>query len=605
MPTKLAKPPMPARANRPPADNPPAAAPSRAGIADALLAWYGRHARTLPWRVGPTARARGVRPDPYRVWLSEIMLQQTTVKAVAPYFLRFVERWPTIHALAEAEDGAVMAAWAGLGYYSRARNLIQCARTAAARPEGRFPETAAELAMLPGVGAYTSAAIAAIAFDEPAAVVDGNVERVIARLFAIDTPLPAAKPLIREALQPLVPARDAGMFAEATMDLGATICTPKKPACVLCPLTEFLSGAQARARIGAADEGCEEAAAGTLRHRLRGAALRRGDPPAPAAAAGPAWRHERGSGHGMGGRAAARRAAAPSPLDLGCRARGARLHAFCAAAFGGARRGRARSSSAGRALVGGTSGGGSASERYQKGNRGGLSRRDETAGKAVTDIRHIVLDIGKVLVHYDPHLAFLDLIADAKERTAFLDAVCSNDWNKEQDRGRSWEEAEAEAIGRHPDKADLIRAFRGRHHMMISHAYEDTVDVLRGLLAGGYDVTLLTNFASDTLRETQERFPFLKETRGVTVSGDVRLIKPDLAIYARHAETFGLEPSATLFFDDSPKNVEAARKAGWNAELFTECGEDAEGFGALRGGDLALAPISHRHPEVRGAAQRT
>jgi A/G-specific adenine glycosylase len=200
-----------------------------------LLGWYDRHARRLPWRIGPKERRRGVRPDPYRVWLSEIMLQQTTVKAVAPYFQRFVGRWPSVSDLAAAEENDVMAAWAGLGYYSRARNLIACARVVASSPGGRFPASAGELARLAGIGGYTSAAIAAIAFDEPVAVVDGNVERVIARFFGIDTPLPAAKPLIREKLQPLVPQERAGEFAEALMDLGATICTPKKPACSLCP----------------------------------------------------------------------------------------------------------------------------------------------------------------------------------------------------------------------------------------------------------------------------------------------------------------------------------------------------------------------------------
>lgn len=225
MPTKLAKPRMPARRNHEPS---PAA----------LLGWYERHARPLPWRVGPKARSRGARADPYRVWLSEVMLQQTTVKVVAPYFLRFVERWPTVGALAAADERDVMAAWAGLGYYSRARRLIECARVVAARPDATFPETAAELTRLPGVGAYTSAAIAAIAFGEPIAVVDGNVERVVARLFAIETPLPAAKPLFREMLQPLVPEKHAGEFAEALMDLGATICTPRKPACSLCPWSE-------------------------------------------------------------------------------------------------------------------------------------------------------------------------------------------------------------------------------------------------------------------------------------------------------------------------------------------------------------------------------
>jgi A/G-specific adenine glycosylase len=214
--------------------SPPADA-AAARLSGSLLAWYGRYARRLPWRVGPRERAAGMRPDPYRVWLSEVMLQQTTVKAVGPYFLRFLESWPTIADLAAADEHAIMAAWAGLGYYSRARNLIACARAVAALPGRRFPATAAALAALPGIGAYTSAAIAAIAFDEPAAVVDGNVERVVARLFAIDTPFPAAKTEVRERLAPLVPDARAGEFAEALMDLGATICTPRKPACSLCP----------------------------------------------------------------------------------------------------------------------------------------------------------------------------------------------------------------------------------------------------------------------------------------------------------------------------------------------------------------------------------
>lgn len=167
-------------------DTPPA---ETAGL---LLAWYDRAARALPWRVGPAARARGERPDPYRVWLSEIMLQQTTVAAAGPYFERFLARWPDVAALAAADLDDVLGAWAGLGYYARARNLHKCAAAVAARPGAQFPETEAELAQLPGVGPYTAAAVAAIAFDEPAAVVDGNVERVLARLFAIETPLPDA-----------------------------------------------------------------------------------------------------------------------------------------------------------------------------------------------------------------------------------------------------------------------------------------------------------------------------------------------------------------------------------------------------------------------------
>ena len=203
----------------------------------ALLDWYDRHARRLPWRVGPGDRAVGVRPDPYAVWLSEVMLQQTTVATVKPYFEDFLRRWPTVDDLAAASRDEVMSAWAGLGYYSRARNLKAAAEAVAARG-GRFPETAAELRELPGIGAYTAAAVAAIAFDEAVAVVDGNVERVLARVFAIDVPLKEAKLVIREHQQRLTPRERAGDYAQAVMDLGATICTPKRPACALCPWNE-------------------------------------------------------------------------------------------------------------------------------------------------------------------------------------------------------------------------------------------------------------------------------------------------------------------------------------------------------------------------------
>jgi len=195
-----------------------------------LLQWYDRHRRVLPWRA-----ARGERADPYRVWLSEIMLQQTTVKAVAPYYARFLARFPTVAALAAAPLDDVLKLWAGLGYYARARNLHACAKAVVEQHGGEFPGTEQALRTLPGIGAYTAAAIAAIAFDRRASPVDGNIERVIARLFAVEEALPGAKPCIRALAEQLTPQRRAGDFAQAMMDLGATICTPKKPACVLCP----------------------------------------------------------------------------------------------------------------------------------------------------------------------------------------------------------------------------------------------------------------------------------------------------------------------------------------------------------------------------------
>jgi A/G-specific adenine glycosylase len=215
-----------------------------------LLAWYDAGARELPWRVRPQGRAHGLRADPYRVWLSEVMLQQTTVAAARGYYERFLARWPTVVALAAAPDAEVMAAWAGLGYYARARNLLACARLVAREGGGRFPETEAGLAGLPGVGSYTAAAIAAIAFDLPAVVVDGNVERVMARLFAVETPLPAAKPRLRALAGSLTPAERPGDYAQAVMDLGATICTPRAPACGICP---WMPACAAR-RLGIAAE---------------------------------------------------------------------------------------------------------------------------------------------------------------------------------------------------------------------------------------------------------------------------------------------------------------------------------------------------------------
>jgi A/G-specific adenine glycosylase len=195
-----------------------------------LLAWYDRHRRALPWRAKP-----GETPDPYRVWLSEIMLQQTTVATVGPYFARFLEIWPDVHALADADLDAVLHAWQGLGYYARARNLHACAREVASRLGGRFPDDEAGLRDLPGIGAYTAAAIASIAFNRPASALDGNGERVIARLYAVKTKLPKAKPELRRLAATLVPAARPGDYAQALMDLGAMICTPLKPKCALCP----------------------------------------------------------------------------------------------------------------------------------------------------------------------------------------------------------------------------------------------------------------------------------------------------------------------------------------------------------------------------------
>jgi A/G-specific adenine glycosylase len=203
-------------------------------FSDKILVWYDGHARQLPWRMAE--------PNPYKTWLSEIMLQQTTVAAVKDYFLKFVKNWPTVHDLANASTEDVMKAWAGLGYYARARNLHACAKIISNDLKGIFPNTVEELAKLPGIGPYTSAAIAAIAFDVPAAAIDGNVDRVISRYCAIEEPLPQSKPRIREEATALVPQKRSGDFAQALMDLGATICTPKSPGCDICPLTDECSG---------------------------------------------------------------------------------------------------------------------------------------------------------------------------------------------------------------------------------------------------------------------------------------------------------------------------------------------------------------------------
>ncbi|TKD53268.1 A/G-specific adenine glycosylase [Sphingomonas baiyangensis] len=201
-------------------------------VASDLLGWYDRHARELPWRAPPGTPP----PDPYRVWLSEVMLQQTQVATVRPHFERWVARWPDFARLAAADDAEVMAAWAGLGYYARARNLLKGARAIVSDHGGRLPDSEAALRTIPGIGDYTAAAIAAIAFGRRAVVVDANVERVVARLAAIDTPLPAAKPAIRAATDAITPDAHAGDFAQAMMDLGSTICTTRAPRCLLCPI---------------------------------------------------------------------------------------------------------------------------------------------------------------------------------------------------------------------------------------------------------------------------------------------------------------------------------------------------------------------------------
>jgi A/G-specific adenine glycosylase len=208
-----------------------AASTAEQGVAGALLAWYARERRHLPWRAEP-----GERPNPYKVWLSEIMLQQTTVKAVLPRYGLFLKAWPDVRALANAELGEVLAAWAGLGYYARARNLHACARAVVERHGGKFPATENELRALPGIGDYTAAAIAAIAFDQQAMPVDGNIERVMARFFAVTTPLLDAKTEIKALARSLVPKERPGDFAQGLMDLGAMICTPRRPACGLCPV---------------------------------------------------------------------------------------------------------------------------------------------------------------------------------------------------------------------------------------------------------------------------------------------------------------------------------------------------------------------------------
>jgi A/G-specific adenine glycosylase len=236
--------------------------PQKPDLAARLLAWYDIHRRVLPWRA-----PKGKKADPYRVWLSEIMLQQTTVQAVAGYYRKFLARWPTVRDLAAAEEDEVLAAWAGLGYYARARNLHAAAKLVAGRMGGVFPDTAEGLRALPGVGAYTAGAIAAIGHDERQAAMDANAERVIARLYAVETPMPKAKAELHRRGMALVPAR-AGDFAQALMDLGSVLCTPKRPACPNCPLAD-----DCRARKRGIQERLPVKAPKTVRPLKRGAAF--------------------------------------------------------------------------------------------------------------------------------------------------------------------------------------------------------------------------------------------------------------------------------------------------------------------------------------------
>ena len=237
-------------------------------IAPALLRWYASHARDLPWRIGPAARKAGEKPDPYRVWLSEIMLQQTTVATVAPRYAAFIDRWPTVEKMADAPLEDVLGQWAGLGYYARARNLHKCAVVVARTFGGKFPHTEEELKKLPGIGEYTAAAIAAIAFDAPAVVVDGNIERVVARLFAIETPLPAAKAEIKRRAAAIWPKNRSGDFAQALMDLGAAVCRPKSPLCGTCPIASACT-----AKGEGAPEAYPKRPAKTAKPHRRGAAF--------------------------------------------------------------------------------------------------------------------------------------------------------------------------------------------------------------------------------------------------------------------------------------------------------------------------------------------
>ena len=313
-------------------------APSQ--LARMLLDWYDRHRRRLPWRAAP-----GVPSDPYRVWLSEIMLQQTTVPVVVGYFQRFLARWPTLEALAQAELDDVLHAWQGLGYYARARNLHACAQHVLADHGGRFPPEEKALRALPGIGRYTAAAIAAIAFDRPATVVDGNVERVMARLRAVETPLPTAKPRLYTLAAELTPETRPGDYAQALMDLGATVCTPRNPGCLACPWRDACEG-RARGMAETLPRRAPKRAAPAASRRLILADARGWGRTSEAAAGdGLARRYDRAAHHPLAGGAVDSGGghssrAGGAPVAGAARAGAPRLHPFRDRAYGG--RGRDR-----------------------------------------------------------------------------------------------------------------------------------------------------------------------------------------------------------------------------------------------------------------------
>jgi A/G-specific adenine glycosylase len=306
-----------------------AAAEHAPEIARKLLAWYDRERRDLPWRAPP-----GTLADPYAVWLSEIMLQQTTVKAVIPYYRKFLALWPSVEQLAAAADeDAVLAAWAGLGYYSRARNLHACAKAVVADHAGRFPSTERDLLELPGIGPYTAAAIAAIAFGRAVTPVDGNIERVTSRLFEIEAPLPKSKPEITAAARALAPDERAGDFAQAMMDLGATICTPKRPSCLVCPIQAPVSRPQVGRSGAAAAQGRQARTPDAIRRSVCRVARGWGCPVAPATGHWPAGAHGRGAvdnlgRNGTGHRKSPPRGSRQSEMERRDRGRRPYLHAF-------------------------------------------------------------------------------------------------------------------------------------------------------------------------------------------------------------------------------------------------------------------------------------